>query len=361
MNTRLTVVSFSLLLLLPLFINCAQSSSHSRKPVTAILIEPKNKRFKLGEEFQINLQTKLKEGTLEKVELSIDGRTIHTSQNLINSFLIKTTDFGVGKHIVKLSATKTDGISGDNYEEFFVLSNTKPVKYSYQIVAEYSHDMNFFTQGFEFHNNILYEGTGQEGTSAIYRHDLKTGKTQTVYKLENKYFAEGITILNNKIYQLTYKNKIGFVYDLASAKLLNTWNYNSIEGWGLTNDGRSLIMSDGTEKIYFINPETYREEKTIQVCNEHNLVKNINELEYIKGDIWANIWQSEMIVIIDALTGKIKGEINLSGLSGTILQKEKDQIDVLNGIAWNPVSDKIYVTGKLWPKIFEIKLIKNGD
>jgi len=361
MNTRLTVVSFSLIFLLPLFINCAQSSSHSRKPVTAITIEPKKKHFKLGDEIQINLQTKLKEGSLKKIELSVDGRTIHTSQNLVGSFKLKTTDIGVGKHIVKVSASRTDGISGDNYDEIFVLSNIKPLKYSFQIVAEYSHNKNFFTQGFEFHNNKLYEGTGQEGTSAIYTHDLKTGKTQTILKLDDKYFAEGITILNGKIYQLTYKNKIGFVYDLSSAKLLNTWNYNSSEGWGLTNDGHSIIMSDGTEKIYFINPETYKEEKRIQVCNEHNLVNNINELEYIKGDIWANIWQSDMIVIIDSKTGIIKGEINLSGLSGTILQKDNEPIDVLNGIAWNPVSDKIYVTGKLWPKIFEIKLIKNDN
>jgi len=361
MNNRLTLLSILFLLVTTFFMNCAQSSSHSRSPVTAIQLEPKKKSFKLGEEFHLNLQTKVKEGMIEKIEISVDGKLLQTSKNLTNSIPLNTKDFGVGKHIVKVLATKTDGVTGDNYEEIFILSDTKPTQYSYQIIAEYSHNMNFFTQGFEFHNNMLYEGTGQEGTSAIYRHDLKSGKTQTIYKLENKYFAEGITILNNKVYQLTYKNKIGFVYDLTSTKLLGTWKYNSTEGWGLTNDGRSLIMSDGTERIYFINPETYREEKVIQVCNEHNLIKNINELEYIKGDIWANIWQSDMIVIIDAQTGKIKGEINLSGLSGTILKNQKEQIDVLNGIAWNPVSDKIYVTGKLWPKIFEIKLIKTKD
>jgi glutamine cyclotransferase len=315
----------------------------------------------LGEEFRINLQTKLKDGSLEKIEVSIDGKIVQTSKNLSNILTIKTRDFGVGKHVLKVLSAKTDGILGENYEEILILSDTKPTKYSYQIVAEYSHNRNFFTQGFEFHNNLLYEGTGQEGTSAIYSHNLKTGDTKTFYKLENKYFAEGITILNNKIYQLTYKNKIGFVYDLTSNKLLNTWQYSSNEGWGLTNDGHSLIMSDGTEKIYFINPETYREERTIQVCNERNFVNNLNELEYIKGDIWANIWQTDMIIIIDSQTGKVKGEINFAGLSGTILQNQKEEIDVLNGIAWNPLSDKIYITGKLWPKIFEIKLIKTGD
>lgn len=361
MKNRLSLLSLIFLLITSFFLNCAQSSSHSRKPVTAIQLEPKKKSFKLGEEFRINLQTKLKEGAIEKIEVYLDGKSIHTFKNLINTIILRTADFGVGKHILKVSATKKDGITGDNYEEFFVLSNTKPIYYSYQIVGEYAHNRSYFTQGLEFHNNMLYEGTGQEGTSAIYRHDLKSGKTQIIYKLEDKYFAEGITILNNKIYQLTYKNKIGFVYDLTNYKLLNTWKYNSNEGWGLTNDGNSLIMSDGTEKIYYINPETYREERVLQVCDEQSLINNINELEYIKGDIWANIWQSDKIVIIDAQSGKIKGEINLSGLSGTILQKQKEPIDVLNGIAWNPVSDKLYVTGKLWPKIFEIKLIKNRD
>jgi glutamine cyclotransferase len=205
----------------------------------------------------------------------------------------------------------------------------------------------------------LYEGTGQEGTSNIYLLNLQTGKSIQEYKLDNNYFGEGITILNNKIFQLTYKNQIGFTYDLKTFKPLSTWKYKSKEGWGLTNDGHSLIMSDGTENIYFINPDTFQEERKIQVCNEHSLIKNINELEYIKGEIWANIWTTDTIIIIDPKTGKITGEINLSGLSGTILQSQREKIDVLNGIAWNPATDKIYVTGKLWPKLFEIKLIKS--
>ena len=359
--SRLTLSIITSLFVVTSFMNCAQSSSHSRRPVTAIQMEPKKKKFKLGEEIQLNLQTKLKEGTLEKIEISIDGKLVQTSKNLTNSFIYKTSNFGVGKHIVKVSALKADGVSGDNYDEILVTSDTKPIKYSYQIVAEYPHNTSHFTQGLEFKNNLLYEGTGQEGTSSIYQLDVKTSKVLKEYKLENKYFGEGITILNNKIYQLTYKNKIGFVYDLNTFKLLSTWNYKSNEGWGLTNDGQSLIMSDGTENIYYIHPETYKEEKRIQICNEYNIVPNVNELEYIKGEIWANIWQTDTIIIIDPESGKVKGEINLSGLSGTIMQNQREPIDVLNGIAWNPVTDKIYVTGKLWPKIFEIKLIKSSN
>ncbi len=356
--SRLTLYVLPLLFVLTVFMNCAQSNSRSRPPVTSFQLEPQKKSFKFGEEIKVNLLTKLKEGSIGQIEISIDGKQIQISKNLTNSFIYKTADFGVGKHIVKVTATKTDGVSGNNYEEILVTSDVKPVQYSYQIVASYPHDTNHFTQGLEFHDNMLYEGTGQEGSSEIYQIDLRTGKKLKEYKLESQYFGEGITIFNDKIYELTYKNQIGFIYDLNTFKLLNTWNYKSNEGWGLTNDGHSLIMSDGTENVYFINPDTFQEEKKIQICNEHSIVKNINELEYIKGEIWANIWTTDNIVIIDPKSGKITGEINLSGLSGTIVQNQREQIDVLNGIAWNPVTDKVYVTGKLWPKIFEIKLIK---
>ena len=349
---------FTMLLVLIVCMNCAQSNSYSRKPVTSIQIESKKKIFTLGEEVKVNFLTKNKEGQLEKIEIAVDGKVVQTSKNLTNTFLYKTIDYGIGKHNIKISATKSDGVSGDNYVEIAVASDTKPVRYTYQIVAEYSHNITHFTQGLEFHDNQLYEGTGQEGASAIYRHNIQTGKSKEEYKLDNQYFGEGITILNNKLYQLTYKHKIGFVYDLSTFKLLNTWNYKYEEGWGLTNDGHSLIMSDGTENIYYINPENYQEIRKIQVYNEHNAIKNLNELEYIKGEIWANIWQTDTIVIIDPQSGKVKGEINMSGLLGTIVQSQKEPLDVLNGIAWNPVTDKIYVTGKWWPKIFEIKLQK---
>ena len=358
---RLSIAIFPTLFVLTILLNCAQSNSHSRPPVTAVQFEPKKKTYRLGEALTIKSLTKLKEGTLENVAISMDGKLLLNSKSLENTININTKNFGVGKHIVKILATKKDGISGENYEEIFVASDTKPTAYSYQIMAEYPHNSTHFTQGFEFHDNNLYEGTGQEGSSAIYLTNYKNGSVIKEYKLDDQFFGEGITILNNKIYQLTYKTKIGFVYDLNSFKQLNTWSYRSSEGWGLTNNGKSLIMSDGTENIYFINPETFAEERKIQVCNEYNVINNINELEYIKGDIWANIWQTDTILIIDAETGKVKGEIDLKGLSGTIVQNQKEPIDVLNGIAWNPVTDKIYVTGKYWPKVFEIKLLKSTN
>lgn len=355
---RLTLKFLTIVLVMTIFMNCAQSSSHSRRPVSSIQCLPKKKSYKIGEEFTVNFETKLKDGSLEKIEIFVDGRTLQTSKNLTNSIVFRTGDYGVGKHVIKIFCLKTDGVTGENYDEILVTSDIKPTLYSYEVVAVFPHNTEHFTEGLEFHENTLYEGTGQEGSSSIYRLNLKTAKIEKQLKLDNQYFGEGITILNNKIFQLTYKNQIGFVYDLNTFETIKTFKYKSREGWGLTNDGQNLIMSDGTENIIFINSDTFREVKRIQVTNENNIVKNINELELIKGEIWANIWTTDTIVIIDPKTGKVTGEINLSGLSGSIMQKQKEQVDFLNGIAWNRVTDKIYVTGKLWPKIFEIKLKK---
>jgi glutaminyl-peptide cyclotransferase len=253
---------------------------------------------------------------------------------------------------------KTDGKEGENYQNFTILSDIVPEKYGYKITATYPHSTSNFTEGLEFHNGFLYEGTGQEGHSAIFKIDFKTGKVVKEHKLENKYFGEGITILNDKIYQLTYTTQVGFVYDLNSFELLKTWNYRQKQGWGMTNDGKSLIMSDGTENIYFINPENLAEERTIQVCTDKEVVKNINELEYINGEIWANIWTTEKIIRFDPKTGKVLAEIDFKGISGLVPHNQQQEMDVFNGIAHNPATGKIYVTGKMWPKLFEIELVK---
>ena len=204
--------------------------------------------------------------------------------------------------------------------------------------------------------DFLYEGTGQEGKSGIYKEMLTTGKIIQEHKLEDQYFGEGITILNGKLYQLTYKTRIGFIYDLNSFDLLKSWTYKSLEGWGLTNDGKNLIMSDGTEFLTFIDPQTFNIVKTLQVSNDQRVINNLNELELINGEIWANIWLTNEIVRIDSKTGKVTGEINLTGLLGSFARPNSDE-DVLNGIAFDPVKEKIYVTGKLWPKLFEIQLV----
>jgi glutamine cyclotransferase len=340
-------------------VNCAQSSKQPRKPVTSIQVLPLNKKFKVGDRLTIGMQAKIKDATLSKIELFIDGKSFFVGDKNGCSVDIETKSFAVGTHSLKVVTTSSAGTSGENYSDFLLLSDIVPLKFGYKIIKSYPHNTQFFTEGFEIHDNYLYESTGEEGTSSIYKIELQSGKVIKEYKLDNKYFGEGITILNEKLYQLTYKTQIGFIRDLNTFELIKTWNYKNKEGWGMTNDGKYLIMSDGTDFITYLDPETLTEINRIQVCNNKGVIKNINELEYINGEIWANLWFTDTIVRIDPKTGKILAEINLKGLLSSDISNQKTSADVLNGIAYDNKKNKIYVTGKYWSKIFEIELVAN--
>jgi glutamine cyclotransferase len=225
--------------------------------------------------------------------------------------------------------------------------------YTYEVVATYPHDPNAFTQGLQYVNGTLYESTGLEGASGVREVDLATGKVLREVKNDPVYFGEGITIIGDKIYQITYVTQKGFVYDKNSFAKVDSFTYDG-EGWGLTTDGSSLIMSNGSNRINFRDPITKSVTRSVEVYDGPNPVFNLNELEYIKGEIWANVWMTDQIVRIDPATGKVVGRIDLSGL----LSPADPVADgaVLNGIAYEAATDKIFVTGKLWPKLFEIKI-----
>jgi glutaminyl-peptide cyclotransferase len=341
-----------------ILINCAQSSKPSRKPVTSIQIQNGNKNHAIGDKINIELKTKIKDGSLAKVDLFLDEKSIYTAKNIDASYTIETANLSVGTHVLKVISTKEDGQSGEYFNSFMLLSDVTPVKYVYKVVKSFPHAPHHFTQGLEIYDGYLYEGTGREGQSGIYKTDLKTWKVIKEHKLEDQYFGEGITILNGKLYELTYKTKIGFTYDVNTFQPLKSWTFKSAEGWGFTNDGNLLIMSDGTEYLTFLDPQTMSIVKKIQVCNNKGVVTNLNELEYIKGEIWANIWMTDNIVRIDPKTGKIVGEIDLKGLLGNGQNDRNGEEDVLNGIAFDTLKNKIYVTGKLWSKIFEIEVVR---
>jgi len=233
--------------------------------------------------------------------------------------------------------------------------------YDYEIVKTYPHDPKAFTQGLEFHDGILYEGTGGDGEnndpffSSLRKVEFATGKVLQKYDLPREYFGEGITILGDKIYQLTWREMTAFEYDLKDFKLLRELRYSG-EGWGLTNDGTNLIMSDGTHVIRFVNPQDFKTVRTIVVNDERGKpVMQLNELEFVKGEIWANIWQTGWIVRIDPATGKLLGRVDMNKLSDEE-QEKNSRADVLNGIAYDPAGDRLFVTGKLWPSLFEIKV-----
>lgn len=232
--------------------------------------------------------------------------------------------------------------------------------YDYNVVKEYKHDSDAFTQGLVFDNGFLYESTGQYGESTLRKVEIETGKVLQKYKLSDEYFAEGITILNGKIYQLTWRAEKGFIYNLADFKPASEFRYSG-EGWGLTNDGENLILSDGTHILRFINPETFETIRTIVVKDENaNPLLKINELEYVKGEIWANVWHSEEIgkpnhiARISPEDGKLLGWINLDGISSN--DTKRDTENTMNGIAYDEAGDRIFVTGKHWKKLFEIKV-----
>lgn len=243
--------------------------------------------------------------------------------------------------------------------------------YSYTVIHSYPHDNLAFTQGLVYNDGFLFEGTGLPGYSTLRKVNLETGKVIKMLPLDKEHFGEGITFFGNKIAQLTLDDNIGFIYDGASFKRLGKFNYPTA-GWGITYDGINLIMSDGTEYLYFLDTNTFQKIKKITVTANGIPVKNINELEYINGKIYANIWMTDKIAIINPKSGKVSAWINLSGLLSEKYKKkighslsdngiysrisEKDAC--LNGIAYDKKNNRLFVTGKLWPKVFEIRIEK---
>ena len=226
--------------------------------------------------------------------------------------------------------------------------------YGYRIINVYPHDKDAFTQGLVYEDGYLYEGTGRFGYSSLRKVELETGTVVQIHKLSSEYFGEGITIFNNKIFQLTWQSYTGFVYDKENFLFLDNFYY-STEGWGITHDGNYFIFSDGTATLHFLDPETYQEVKSIEVQAENTPVINLNELEFIKGEIFANVLPTDKIARIDPETGKVVGWINLAGLLGP--DQYNPQVNILNGIAYDSKNGRLFVTGKFWPKLFEIELI----
>ncbi|OCB74893.1 glutaminyl-peptide cyclotransferase [Flavobacterium crassostreae] len=222
----------------------------------------------------------------------------------------------------------------------------------YKIVATHPHDSLSFTEGLEFYKDTLYESTGQKGNSYFRKYDYKTGRIFKQVDLESNYFGEGITFINNKLYQLTWQEKTGFIYHANTLKLEKTFAYTKeIEGWGMTNDGKNIYQSDGTEKIWTVNPDNQQMLDYINVYSGNTKIKAINELEYIDGKIYANVWQKDAIAVINPKNGTVESIIDLSGLRKLVTNSAAE---VLNGIAYNPKTKTIFVTGKNWNKMFEI-------
>ena len=232
-----------------------------------------------------------------------------------------------------------------------VLSNIHPKSLRASVVKLFPHNQGHFTQGFEFNGNTLFEGTGQNGTSLLAKLDINTGNPIKQVNLESSYFGEGITILGNNVYQITWQQQKCFVYNKESLEKINEISYSG-EGWGLCNDAHNIIMTDGSERLYFRNPQTFEITKIVEVYDNVGPITNLNELEFIEGKIYANIWQQNYIVVIDPSTGKVIQKIDCTD----VVVRAKGGGEVLNGIAYQVSSKKLFLTGKNWAKIAEVSI-----
>jgi len=291
--------------------------------------------------------------TLTSVELYVDNNKIHVTNSKIGSFAINTDSLMVGTHNFSCKIKRENEYVDVDNITFTLLSDIKPIEGDFTIKKIIPHDTRAYTQGLIIENGKLYEGTGMYGESVLKEVNPKTGETLRDVGIAQEYFGEGITIVGDKIVQLTWRTNIGFVYEKNSFKKLREFSY-STEGWGLTFDGKNLIMSDGTENLFYMDTLNYSVLRKVQVYDNHTAITKLNELEYVDGYIYANIYTTDFIVKINPKTGKVVERWDMPDLL-----KESDKMpetDVLNGIAYNKETKHFLITGKYWPKMFDMIL-----
>jgi len=338
----------NLLLIIFLSITTLSCNDEKKDPTTLFSLKTSAKNDKIidGESVTLSLINE------KNLEIGVVSYYLNDKKTNSNTIKFSNTKLGV-KHLKatfsyqnKLVVIKKD---------LTVLSKNKPKVFNFEIINTYPHDIHSYTQGLEFYNDVLYESTGQYGKSSLRKVNYKTGEVIQNINLDAKHFGEGLTILNNKLYQLTWRAGIGFVYNPEDLTKTKTFEYHkSNEGWGICNDGKTLYKSDGTEKIWNLNPTTLEEDGYIQIYTNTSKIKSVNELEWINGKIYANIYQKNGIAVINPKNGEVEAVINCNSLKNKVTQHDK--IDVLNGIAYNPKTNTIFVTGKNWDKLFEIKI-----
>ncbi|TPV32352.1 glutaminyl-peptide cyclotransferase [Paucihalobacter ruber] len=338
---KLLIVGFIIFSLL----NSCGSSSSDKTPLFTIETNSKSNSFKLGDTLTINIINN-KQKTINTVT--------HKLQNITLDNKVVLDNFKLGVHNLTTTINYDDTSETLN-TKITILNNQTPKILGFEIINTYPHDITSYTQGLEFYNGNLYESTGQYTESKLRKINYKTGDVLQEHKLADRYFGEGLTILNDKIFQLTWQENTGFVYNAETFDVLNTFKYGkSKEGWGLCNDGEKLYKSDGTENIYILDANTQAETAHIQVFTDKGKIGALNELEWIDGKIYANIYQRNGVVIINPKNGATEAVIDFSSLKSKV--KQHTGLDVLNGIAFNPDTQTIFVTGKRWNQLFEVKL-----
>jgi glutaminyl-peptide cyclotransferase len=361
--------ALSILLLLTWIISCSgrsgKTKEKSAQPVIIVNAEAHSKLIKIispdeDAGFKLNQPVKITLA-LEDKKTEPDSVTVYFNGNYVTTLKSDPWEYSIphvftvttGRKSLKVTAYKGGKLQNTITRFMVIYSDIVPKKYGYKVVHTYPHDKDAFTQGLLYDNGELFEGTGQESGSTLREVELETGKVIRQRNLDESLFGEGITLYKDRIYEVTWKSKVGFVYNKSDFKLINKIYY-ATEGWGLTTMDDKIVMSDGSNILYFYEPDMFTVISKIEVYDNEKKRDSLNELEYINGEIWANIWINNHIARIDPATGKVLGYIDLKGILPA--SDRNAETDVLNGIAYDKKGNRIFVTGKKWPKLFEIKI-----
>lgn len=321
------------------------------------LVSPgENAEFKINQVVDVVLELAFRNRIPDSVAVFFDGKIVRTlkSEPWECSVPAELTGF-TGRKSLKIVAYQEGRLQNPITRFLVFYSDVIPKINRYKVINSYPHDSRAFTQGLFYNNGFLYESTGQETESSLRQVEIVTGKVLRQLNLESSLFGEGITLYGDRIFHVTWRNKVGFVYEKETFRLINKIYYPT-EGWGLTTMGDKIVMGDGSNVLYFYEPEMFTVVSRIEVYDNEKKIDSLNELEYVDGELWANMWMKDQIARIDPLSGKVLAYIDLGGL---LPQEERNNnTDVLNGIAWDKETNRIFVTGKNWPKLYEIKVIE---
>lgn len=335
--------------------NKGSSQKRTRQAQISITSPQNNQKQALGTTITLAVKLKKSDLIVDSLRWLIDGKWL-TTTNVNQQITWQANETTTGTHRIEAVAYYPDGQRDMVSANVILLAAKVPEQYAYKVLRTYPHEISAYTQGLLFDEGCLYESTGLKGESTLRKVNITTGKPIQILDMPVNIFAEGLALVDNKLIQLTYQDQVAFVYNKTDFQMLNKINYPMKEGWGLTYDGTHLLMTDGTATVYFLDKEYLAEIRRIEVCDHKGPVYLLNELEYVNGELWANIYRSEDIARINPKTGEVIGYINMKGLLNAA--DYHSEIDVLNGIAYDSVTGKIYVTGKKWPKLFEIQVVK---
>jgi glutamine cyclotransferase/predicted secreted protein len=330
-----------------------QPAPVQRKALITITSPTENAVFPLGATVPLSITPKDAATTIDSVRWFINGRWLETATT--NAVTWNTAGYTTGMHRIEAVAYYSFGQRDIIPVTVLLLAANPPKQYTYKVIRTYPHDPDAYTQGLLIDHGSLYESTGQYGKSSLRKVDLTTGKPLLSTPLPADMFGEGLALVDNRLIQLTWQNQLALTYQKNDFKPLQRIAYPIKEGWGLVFDGTHLLMTDGSANLYFLDKDCLAEVKRLQVCDHKGLIMQLNELEYINGELWANLYTSNIIVRINPLTGEVTGHIDMTGLLPAA--DRTPTVDVLNGIAYDDATGKVYLTGKNWPKLFEVQII----